>query len=85
MKTFHSSEARVLKDRALYTVDNDLPFRMGFVYAKATMWCLEYADRPELNDCEELPNNALEFFNNVAEPLSSLSTAHADRRLLGDS
>ncbi|RSL73667.1 hypothetical protein CEP54_000039 [Fusarium duplospermum] len=76
-KGFHSPEAKILRDRVRSTIDKDLPFRMGSNYATLTRWCVDYNDQtPKTMD--EPPNHALEFYNHVVEPLSSLSLGYSE-------
>lgn len=78
MKHFHSPEAKVLRERVRSTIDKDLPFRMGSTYAALTRWCVDYSEQaPETVD--EPSNHALEFYNHVVEPLSSLGLGYAER------
>lgn len=77
VKHFHSPEAKILRERVRSTVDKDLPFRMGSSYAALTRWCIDYSE-PSSETMDEPPNHALEFYNRVVEPLSSLSLGYSE-------
>ncbi|EEU42056.1 uncharacterized protein NECHADRAFT_101905 [Fusarium vanettenii 77-13-4] len=77
VKPFHSPEAKILRERVRSTIDKDLPFRMGSTYAALTRWCVDYSEQPS-ETMDEPPNHALEFYNRVVEPLSSLGLGHSE-------
>lgn len=74
LRHFHRPEAKELQERVLYTVDKDLPFRMGSVYAEAARWCLTYDNAPA--DFDSFSSPALDFYNRVVEPLVTLGGAY---------
>lgn len=74
MQHFHRQEATILRDRVLYTVRKDLPFRMGSIYADVARWCLR-CDAQTLDRNEFTP--ALAFYDNVVEPLAGLRATYS--------
>jgi len=77
MKYFHVPHAFELRKRVIARVSNELAFRMGSSYCNAVRFCLELAERQpngeDIDIGEVGLHPAMEFYNNVVIPLSSLA------------
>ncbi|KAK3347039.1 prion-inhibition and propagation-domain-containing protein [Lasiosphaeria hispida] len=75
MEVFHAPHALELKKRVVARIEAEFGFRVGSEFARAVMFCLEFADKQPEDEFDETGevgvHPALEFFNNVVVPLAN--------------